>query len=51
MVTKSAQYGIIRIGIFGSVARGEQSEDSDVDICCWHIPNATSIGTCPIIGH
>jgi predicted nucleotidyltransferase len=27
------QYGITRIGIFGSVARGEQTEDSDVDIC------------------
>ena len=26
-------YGISRIGIFGSVARGEQTEDSDVDIC------------------
>lgn len=26
-------YGIVRIGIFGSVARGEQTENSDVDIC------------------
>lgn len=26
-------YGISRIGIFGSVARGEQTEGSDVDIC------------------
>ena len=26
-------YGITRIGVFGSVARGEQSDDSDVDIC------------------
>lgn len=26
-------YGISRIGIFGSVARGEQTENSDVDIC------------------
>lgn len=25
-------YGISRIGIFGSVARGEQKENSDVDI-------------------
>ena len=25
-------YGIARIGIFGSVARGEQNEESDVDI-------------------
>jgi len=27
------QYGVTRIGIFGSVARGEQTVDSDVDIC------------------
>ena len=27
-----AEYGIIRMGIFGSVARGEQTESSDVDI-------------------
>ncbi|WP_287678297.1 nucleotidyltransferase family protein [Bacteroides sp.] len=26
-------YGISIIGIFGSVARGEQTEGSDVDIC------------------
>jgi hypothetical protein len=26
------EYGIQRIGIFGSVARGEQTETSDVDI-------------------
>ena len=26
------EYGIKRIGIFGSVARGEQTETSDVDI-------------------
>jgi predicted nucleotidyltransferase len=25
-------YGIRRIGIFGSVARGEQTEESDVDV-------------------
>lgn len=30
---KAVQYGISRIGIFGSVARGEQTEDSDVDVC------------------
>ena len=30
---KAVQYGISRIGIFGSVARGEHSENSDVDIC------------------
>jgi predicted nucleotidyltransferase len=28
----AAEYGIKRIGIFGSVARGEQREDSDVDV-------------------
>ena len=28
----SSEYGIECIGIFGSVARGEQTEDSDVDI-------------------
>jgi len=27
------KYGITRIGIFGSVARGEHTENSDVDIC------------------
>jgi predicted nucleotidyltransferase len=27
------KYGITRMGIFGSVARGEQTENSDVDIC------------------
>jgi predicted nucleotidyltransferase len=28
----SSEYGIERIGIFGSVARGEQTESSDIDI-------------------
>jgi predicted nucleotidyltransferase len=28
----AAEYGIERLGIFGSVARGEQTDDSDVDI-------------------
>lgn len=27
------QYGILELGVFGSVARNEQREDSDVDIC------------------
>jgi len=27
------KYGITRMGIFGSMARGEQKESSDVDIC------------------
>ena len=30
---KAIQYSIASIGIFGSVARGEQAEGSDVDIC------------------
>lgn len=30
---KAREYGIIRMGIFGSVARGEQHADSDVDVC------------------
>ena len=29
---RGSYYGITRIGIFGSVARGEQTEGSDVDI-------------------
>ena len=28
----SSEYGIERIGIFGSIARGEQTTDSDIDI-------------------
>ena len=28
----SSEYGIERIGIFGSVARGEQTKNSDIDI-------------------
>ena len=31
--TKADAYGITKIGIFGSVARNEQTEDSDVDVC------------------
>ena len=27
------KYGIEKLGIFGSVARGEQKEDIDIDIC------------------
>ena len=30
--TMSSQYGIKRLGVFGSVARGEQTESSDLDI-------------------
>jgi predicted nucleotidyltransferase len=28
----AAEYGIERMGIFGSVARGEQTEHSDIDV-------------------
>jgi predicted nucleotidyltransferase len=28
----AATYGITRMGLFGSVARGEHREDSDVDV-------------------
>ena len=31
--TAESQYGLTRIGIFGSVARGEQTDESDVDVC------------------
>ena len=31
--TKAGAYGFTKIGIFGSVARNEQTEDSDVDVC------------------
>ncbi len=33
MDSHAGKYGIVRTGIFGSVARGEQTENSDVDIC------------------
>lgn len=33
MAENASKYSIIRMGIFGSVARGEQTEGSDVDIC------------------
>ena len=32
MAKNATKYSITRIGIFGSVARGEQTEDSDVDV-------------------
>ena len=31
--TAQKKYGLTRIGIFGSVARGEHTADSDVDVC------------------
>ena len=30
---RAEEYGILEIGVFGSVARDEAREDSDVDIC------------------
>lgn len=27
------KYGLTRLGVFGSVARGEQQDESDIDIC------------------
>ncbi|MBC7258604.1 MAG: nucleotidyltransferase family protein [Chloroflexi bacterium] len=30
--TRRDEYGIVRIGVFGSVARGEFTETSDVDV-------------------
>ncbi|WP_455641090.1 nucleotidyltransferase family protein [Parabacteroides sp.] len=32
MAKNATKYSITRMGIFGSVARGEQTEDSDVDV-------------------
>ena len=31
--TAQKKYGITKLGIFGSVARGDQTLDSDVDVC------------------
>lgn len=31
--TSAEKYGIEQLALFGSVARGEQREDSDIDIC------------------
>lgn len=42
--TRGILYGISRIGIFGSVARGEQTEGSDVDVCVdLAVPNIFSL--------
>ena len=32
MAKNASKYSITRMGIFGSVARGERTEDSDVDV-------------------
>ena len=31
--TAQKKYGVTKLGIFGSVARGEQTDNSDVDVC------------------
>lgn len=31
--TRGTHYGILLLGLFGSTARGEQQEDSDIDVC------------------
>ena len=32
-IQQAEKYGIFQLGIFGSVARGEQIDESDVDVC------------------
>lgn len=39
MAKNASNYGITRLGIFGSVARGEQKDDSDIDILYEGQPN------------
>ncbi|MDR1023029.1 MAG: nucleotidyltransferase domain-containing protein [Prevotellaceae bacterium] len=41
-----AEYGIARMGIFGSVARGEQRAESDVDV----LVEATVLSLLSLIG-
>jgi len=36
--TKAMYYGISKIGLFGSVARGEHKEGSDIDVCFEGLP-------------
>ena len=36
--TKAMSYGIQKIGLFGSVARNEHKEGSDVDVCFEGVP-------------
>ena len=36
--TQAMKYGIQKIGLFGSVARGEHQEGSDVDVCFEGVP-------------
>ena len=39
------QYGVTKIGLFGSFARGEATEESDVDVCV-EITEPTYSGMC-----
>lgn len=39
----ASRYGIDQLGVFGSVARGEQNDDSDVDI--FYVGKALSLFT------
>lgn len=41
---QASKYGIRRMGVFGSVARGEQHEGSDVDV--YIEENSRTICTC-----
>lgn len=44
MAENACEYGIMRMGIFGSVARGEQTAESDVDVCVeMQIPSMFSL--------
>lgn len=45
----TSRYGITRFGVFGSVARGEQTDDSDVDIC--YEGRALSLLTMDLLQH
>lgn len=38
-VRSAEKYGIVTLGLFGSAARGEQQEGSDIDVCVKLNPN------------
>lgn len=44
MQNYAQHYGITRMGIFGSVARGEQKDNSDIDIC-FEVSNVPTLFT------
>lgn len=37
------KYGVLKIGIFGSIARGEQTDTSDIDIAIEMVPGRKSL--------